>query len=134
MIHKEFTGKPQYQYLAVQLITILFTIYDFVSFVLFLLTTIIILYTILFCFVCMFVYFLFCRWPRPSGSDSDTDDDQHAGHQQAPVRSVSTVGPPSGGHNQITDPRTGVRPHPLAAHHNSTPSPQLSLAEFLQDE
>ena len=71
------------------------------------------------------------RWPRPSGSDSDSDDDQHAGHHQpTAVRSVSTVGPQTS-----TDPAARiVRPHPLAAHHNSTPSPQLSLAEFLQDE
>ena len=76
----------------------------------------------------LFLYFCF-RLPRPSGSDSDTDDDQHAGHQPpTAVRSVSTVGHPP------ADPPRIVRPHPLAAHHNSTPSPQLSLAEFLQVE
>ena len=80
-----------------------------------------------FCFI-LFLYFCF-RLPRPSGSDSDTDDDQHAGHQPpTAVRSVSTVGHPP------ADPPRIVRPHPLAAHHNSTPSPQLSLAEFLQVE
>ena len=85
--------------------------------------------------LCMNIFVIFCfyhfcfRLPRPSGSDSDTDDDQHAGHQPpTAVRSVSTVGPPP------ADPPRIVRPHPLAAHHNSTPSPQLSLAEFLQVE
>ena len=92
---------------------------------------------VLFClnlFLHAYVLFIL-SWPRPSGSDSDSDEETvpaGAGHQPGTVRSVSTVGHP---HHvaatgvQNTRPRT----HPLAAQINSTPSPQLSLAEFLQD-
>lgn len=87
-------------------------------------------------------FFLFYnfRWTRPSGSDSDTDEEpQHASSAGPPaaVRSASYLG---GGPNPVSNSNsvsnannTRVRPHPLAAQINSTPSPQLSLAEFLQD-
>ena len=88
------------------------------------------------------LFFLFYnfRWTRPSGSDSDTDEEpQHASSAGPPaaVRSASYLG---GGPNPVSNSNsvsnannTRVRPHPLAAQINSTPSPQLSLAEFLQD-
>ena len=82
----------------------------------------------------MIVYF--SRFSRPSGSESDSDEEPHkpAG-QPVAVRSSSYI---TGAGNQanVQHPAANnrVRPHPLATQINSTPFPQLSLAEFLQDE
>ena len=75
------------------------------------------------------------RWTRPSGSDSDTDEEPlpPAG-QPAAVRSASYLSGPNHNPVNVSNANNRVRPHPLAAHAASTPSPQLSLAEFLQDE
>ena len=77
--------------------------------------------------------FYYFRWTRPSGSDSDTDEEPlpPAG-QPAAVRSASYLSGPNP--VNVSNANNRVRPHPLAAHAASTPSPQLSLAEFLQDE
>ena len=76
----------------------------------------------------------FFSWPRPSGSDSDSDDEVGTAHQTgSAVRSVSAVGHPHAVGN-TGHPGVRVRAHPMAAQINSTPSPQLSLAEFLKDE
>ena len=66
--------------------------------------------------------------PRPSGSDSDTGSDE-VGTRHQP----SVVGHP--GHATVgnSGPMVRVRAHPMAAQINSTPSPQLSLPEFLQE-
>ena len=79
----------------------------------------------------------FSRFSRPSGSESDSDEEPHkpAG-QPVAVRSSSYL-TGSGNQANVQHPvanNRGVRPHPLATQINSTPSPQLSLAEFLQDE
>ena len=82
----------------------------------------------------LFLLFYNFRWTRPSGSDSDTDEEpQHASSAGPPaaVRSASYLGGPNP--VSVSNANSRVRPHPLAAQINSTPSPQLSLAEFLQD-
>ena len=76
-------------------------------------------------------------WPRPSGSDSDSDDEAgNSNSQPSAVRSVSAVGHPNapGGNSGLPPGVARVRAHPMAVNAISTPSPQLSLAEFLQDE
>ena len=83
------------------------------------------------------MWFIFSRFSRPSGSESDSDEEPHkpAG-QPVAVRSSSYL-TGSGNQANVQHPvanNRGVRPHPLATQINSTPSPQLSLAEFLQDE
>ena len=96
----------------------------------------------IFVFCTFFVWVLhviicFSRFSRPSGSESDSDEEPHkpAG-QPVAVRSSSYL-TGTGNQPNVQHPAAnnrGVRPHPLATQINSTPSPQLSLAEFLQDE